>query len=102
MTDVVYLHTTAALALWDYSEASVRKIFGDNTGNADAEKIAVALLAAPNGLDFGSIHRVFSGHASSERLRKAVDDLVRAGRAEITIEKTDGADRKIVREIKAI
>src|SRR5262249_24552772 len=36
----------AALAVWGYVECSSRYIFGDSTGNADADKLLEALRAA--------------------------------------------------------
>lgn len=43
-------HLIAALALWDYCEASARFIFGDSLGDPVAEKLLAALKAAPDGL----------------------------------------------------
>jgi hypothetical protein len=39
-------HLEAALALWDYIERSCRWIFGESTGNADADELLRALRAA--------------------------------------------------------
>ena len=94
-------HLMAALAIWDYSLESVRKIFGDSTGNRFAEKIAIALNGNPEGLDLTAINRLFSGHAKPKELREAINDLVTAGRAEIITEQTEGPDRMVVRRVHA-
>jgi hypothetical protein len=39
-------HLRAALAVWIYGRASARYLFGHRTGNADAERILTALVAA--------------------------------------------------------
>jgi hypothetical protein len=94
-------HLMAALAIWDYSLESVRKIFGNSTGNRFAEKIATALDVNPEGLDRTAINRLFSGHAKPKDLQEAIDDLVNAGKAETITEQTEGPERTVVRRAHA-
>ena len=42
-------HLKAALAVWDYAEASARYIFGDATGDPVADSIEEMLTGAPEG-----------------------------------------------------
>src|SRR5205085_11128697 len=41
------VHLEAALALWEYCEESARLLFGDTTGNREADRILKALRDAP-------------------------------------------------------
>lgn len=71
-------HLQAAEALWAYSERSVVHIFGDSTGNRDADDILSVLEA-------GDAHskselRSETGIRSGPRLQRAVDLLVEQGR----------------------
>ena len=43
-------HLLAALAVWEYAEASARYIFGDALGNPVADRVLEQLRAAPQGL----------------------------------------------------
>ena len=43
-------HLMAALAVWDYCEASARYIFGDATGDSVADRIMEGLRQSPTGL----------------------------------------------------
>ena len=72
-------HLEAALAVWDYAEASVRCIFGDATGYPDADRILEALKETPQGLSQTEISRLFQGNISADRLRKALGYLEKHG-----------------------
>jgi hypothetical protein len=73
-------HLQAALAVWDYAERSARYIFGDSTGDRDADRILQALRAAPDGMTRYEIQRgVFGGHKSGEWLASKLAMLLRLG-----------------------
>jgi len=73
-------HLQAALAVWEYAEASVRYIFGEATGNKNADKIYEALRNAPQGLTKSEISKeVFGGNLPSTRIDSAIDFLKRYG-----------------------
>ena len=60
-------HLLAALALWDYSAASARWIFGTRSVEGDAEKLLNALRASEDGLDRTAIIAdVFGRHKPKE------------------------------------
>jgi hypothetical protein len=75
-------HLEAALAVWDFCEASATQIFGDLVGDAVADTIMDALKAArPNGLTRTEISALFQRHVNSSRISTALDLLRRLGRA---------------------
>ncbi len=74
-------HVEAALALWDYAEASARHIFGDATGDPVADQIGEALEAAgAAGMSRTEIRDLFKRHKNSERIDQALALLLKAGR----------------------
>jgi len=72
-------HLQAALALWDYCERSCTWIFGDSTGNSDADTIMEALRACPDGLIQTEIFRLFHNNRSAAAIRHALALLVDHG-----------------------
>ena len=90
-TTVRVEHLRAALALWDYSYASARYIFGDATGDPIADRIREALRnAGPEGMTRTDISALFSRHTSKDRIAHALAQLAALGIAEQRIERTDG------------
>lgn len=84
-------HLNAALALWDYSFASARYIFGDATGNAVADRIREALKSADqDGMTRTEIRDLFSRHESSEKISRALAQLLALGIAERRMVASDG------------
>lgn len=83
-------HLFAALSLWDYSEASTRLIFGDASGDPVRDTIIGALQNASDGLTRTEIHQLFSGHAKSGDIEKALMPLLGQGRVSKSIEETGG------------
>ena len=76
-------HLSAALALWDYCERSARWIFGQATGNPDAEAIFIALQSrGVVGLSQTQISAVvFQRNRRAEQIAAALDVLHGAGMA---------------------
>lgn len=86
----------SALAFWDYCFESIRLIFGDRTGNNDADRL-LGELTPDQGMTFSDIRdELFSGHISSTRLQTAVDLLVRLGEVSIEKKETGGRPRVVV------
>jgi hypothetical protein len=72
-------HLAAALAVWEYAEASARFIFGDATGNPIADQILTALRR--NGrMTQTQISDLFGRNQKAGRLEQALTELLRAGR----------------------
>jgi Protein of unknown function (DUF3987) len=69
-------HLMAALAVWDYCEASARYVFGDTLGDPDADEVLTALRAAgETGLTANELVDYFQRHLPSERLKRALGGL---------------------------
>ena len=85
-------HLNAAIAFWKYCERSATWIFGEKTGNKDADQIYWALQREPK----GSMTRteislnVFNNHSSRTRLDSAFSALVDANLASMTLERVKG------------
>ena len=83
-------HLEAALALWQYAEASARYIFGDATGDPIADKIEEALLASPGGLARNEIRGLFSHNEKSAVIGRALELLKHLGRVYCMSKRTGG------------
>lgn len=84
-------HIEAALALWEYSEESARYIFGDATGDPEADAILDGLRAnGESGLTRTQIRDLFQRNRSAERINQALALLLKMGRAGQVSEDTGG------------
>ena len=83
-------HLLAALALWDYAEASVAHIFRDKTGDEVADRIYEALNESEDGLTRTDISNLFDRHKSRERINEAITLLQSGGKVNIVTETTGG------------
>jgi hypothetical protein len=86
-------HLRAALALWRYCEASCRYIFGDATGNPDADTILTALRSDYRGKTRHEISMLFARNRSKRDIDLALALLERQGRAAMHREKAEGRGR---------
>jgi hypothetical protein len=68
-------HLLAALALWDYCEASVRYIWGDATGDPVADRILGAIRNVDGGLSRTEIRDLFSRNEPSRRIELALSSM---------------------------
>jgi hypothetical protein len=83
-------HLEAALAVWDYAEASARFIFGAGLGDHVADEILRRLRAAPDGLTRTDISQSFGGHRAAADLARALGLLTRHDLAHAMSETTGG------------
>jgi uncharacterized protein DUF3987 len=83
-------HLLAALAVWDFCEASARYIFGDTLGNPEADKILQALRAAPDGLTRTAIRDLFERNRNASEINVALTALEERGLARRVSEVTGG------------
>jgi hypothetical protein len=92
-------HVLAALALWEYVEASARLIFGVDEEDPKARRLLDALKRAKDtGLSRDAIsHDVFQGHETGKVIDTIVRQLCEKGRAEIVKQQTGGRPRSVVR-----
>jgi hypothetical protein len=84
-------HLIAALALWDYIEASVSYIFGDRTGDSIADRIFDSVCEYPEGLTRTEVFQLFHKHEKRERISDAINLLVRCNK--VIVEKAETAGR---------
>ena len=83
-------HLRAALGLWQYAADSIRYLFGDSTGNPDADVIMHALAASAQGLTRTEVSALFGRHASAGRIDRALGLLVERAFATSETEQTSG------------
>jgi hypothetical protein len=82
-------HVTAALALWDYSEASARRIFGARTGLTVADKILDALGRAGS-MTRTEISNLFGRNKPAAEIDAALALLIEKGKARRTFRPSGG------------
>lgn len=80
----------AAKAIWDYSEASLRYIFGNSTGNIYADQILEAVQDRPDGITQSDLHTVFSRNVRKTQIESALSLLMEANLIEKRIERKLG------------
>jgi hypothetical protein len=84
-------HLKAALALWDYAEASALWIFGSNLGDPIADEILTGLRhASPSGLTRTDISALFDRNKNKAQLGRALDTLSESGLVRMAKEVPDG------------
>ena len=89
--EIEHEHLLAALALWEYAEASARYIFGDATGDPVADQIAEALKAAGgDGMTRTDISSLFGRNRSADQINRALGLLEHIGRVRRETEETGG------------
>jgi hypothetical protein len=81
-------HLEAALAVWQYAEASARYIFGDATGDPVADRILEAL--ANGEMDRTALHQLFGRNVKAERIAHALAMLQGAGRVRTEHPESEG------------
>src|SRR5215203_5467774 len=87
-------HLLAALALWEYVEASVEYIFGDATGDPVADTI-VAALRQNGELTRTQISDLFGRNSTSDRIAQALQLLLRLGTVRAEQRNTGGRPREV-------
>jgi hypothetical protein len=88
-------HVDAAIAVWDYCDASARGLFGNRTGDKDVDKLAEALhTVGDQGLNGRALNRLFGGN--SHRAARAREEAIRL---HIAVEETDKTGRGRPRNI---
>jgi hypothetical protein len=85
-------HLRAALAVWDYCEATARFVFGEALGDRVADILHRWLqYAGDSGMARTGINKLFSGHVAADRIDQALALLQRRGLATAKAVNTPGA-----------
>lgn len=92
-------HLLAALALWEYAEASVKYIFGEATGDAVADRILEA-LKNQGPMTETEISDLFQRNVKAGRIHRALETLQRSRLIEGVIEETGGRKKTVWRATK--
>jgi hypothetical protein len=92
--DIKQPHIDAAIALWEYAQASVIYIFGRTAGDVIADRIHEELLVRGR-MSRNEIVDLFQRHISGERLETALRLLAELGWARRVFERTPGRSKEI-------
>lgn len=88
-------HLEAALALWEYAEKSCEHVFGDATGDPEADVILKALRSSPAGLSRTEINSLFGHNKPSGMISRALESLAALGLANPETRQTAGRSSEI-------
>lgn len=89
-------HLNAAVALWNYCEASARRLFGDALGNQTADTILKDLRdCRPKGKTRTELSDLFKRHESSAAISVALSLLLNEGKARFEHKTTAGRPTEI-------
>lgn len=95
-SQIAVIHLSAACALWTYAEQSVALLFGDSTGDVDADNILGALRQGGELTDT-EISALFGYHRSRAQLDRAKLILQAAGLASCSSRETGGRPVRVWR-----
>jgi len=94
-------HLLAALAVWQYCDATAKHIFGASLGDRNADEILRRLRqAGDTGLTRTEISNVFRRNLSADKIGIALELLRNKGRATCESVKTDGRTAEVWRAVK--
>jgi hypothetical protein len=88
-------HLEAGVSLWAYAEASCRYIFGDATGDPDADVILRTLRQTPQGMTRTKINDLFAGHSPSAVIGRALSSLFALGLVRREQQQTEGRSAEL-------
>lgn len=88
-------HLKAALALWEYAEASARYIFGTSIGDPLADEVLGLIERHPEGLSRWQLHELVGKHVKSEQLGRALSVLRETRRIKPTEKRTNGRPAEV-------
>lgn len=87
-------HLVAALAIWDYCEASARYIFGDVVGDPIADRI-LSTLRTEGSKSQTDLSALFGRHIEANRIARALETLLRAQLVTSERQETEGRTKTI-------
>jgi hypothetical protein len=87
-------HLKAALAVWEYCEASARYVFGDALGDAVADEILRELRQRPQGMSRTEIREHFQRNRSSSEIGQALAVLQEYGLLRLVRSREEEGDKR--------
>jgi hypothetical protein len=93
-------HARAALAVWEYVEASARFVFGQASGDPVADRLLGELRSAPEGLTRTAIRDLFSRHSTAQ-VDRALEELRESGAVVVEKVSTGGRPSEVWSATKA-
>jgi hypothetical protein len=90
-------HLRAALAVWEYSEASARYIFGSAVGDPVADEIFRSLRTKSQGLTRTEVSALFKRNKDAQTISRALEVLENAGLARVEQRHTNGRPEEVWR-----
>ena len=83
-------HLFAAMAVWNYCEASARFIFGDALGDPLADELLLRLRQSPDGLTRTELNNALGRNRVGADIDRALRVLAENGLAKCETERTEG------------
>jgi uncharacterized protein DUF3987 len=90
-------HIESALAVWEYAEKSALYIFGDATGDPDADKVLSTLKGIEDGMTRTEISELFGRNKSRQELDRIREALLKADKIRISLNNEGGSKKPIER-----
>lgn len=83
-------HFGAAIAIWNYAEASARLIFSEVEATDPLESVLLEKITASPGINRKSLHKALGGHVKAEAMVKALGSLAGQGKVRSEMVPTGG------------
>jgi hypothetical protein len=90
-------HVEGALAVWEYAEASALYVFGEATGDADADKVLAALAGAEAGMTRTEVSELFGRNKTRKELDRIRTVLITAGKLRVSLDHEGGSKKPVER-----
>jgi hypothetical protein len=90
-------HVESALAVWEYAEKSALYIFGDATGDPDADKVLSTLKGAEGGMTRTEVSDLFGRNKSRQELDRIREALLKADKIRISLINERGSKKPVER-----
>jgi hypothetical protein len=68
-------HLNAAMAVWDYIDASCKYVFESGSGDEVADRVLAFMETIPGGVTKGTLFKLFGNHVSATRLQASLEEL---------------------------
>jgi hypothetical protein len=90
-------HVESALAVWEYAEKSALYIFGDATGDPDADKVLSTLKGVEDGMTRTEVSDLFGRNKSRQELDRIREALLKADKIRISLTNEGGSKKPVER-----